>query len=281
MAAVKPGIFSQSQLTTLILLSMGISRILQVRSAYSGGEKENEAGRTATLICVEHLGEVACTDSTVLSLLKLKFHSALQVALLVSAVAWQCWNNHNTQAAAANVAAVALQQLNALMIIAPMGTGIAAMAYAEVIPLGAVWKQALVVLVLTVLAAPTDASNVPFWGGRRKSSSARTLASTALAGLALANIFRAAHYVMLTRLPNNTTDDDDGAMTLAKMTPFAIDLVYYYQQQLSSAAVAAAAQPILLFMAVDAITCALLYALSWHALPDSSQRVRASFLALE
>ena len=176
MASVKPGIFSQSQLTTLILLSMGISRILQVRSAYSG-EKENEAGRTATLICVEHLGEVACTDSTVLSLLKLKFHSALQVALLVSAVAWQCWNNHNTQAAAANVAAVALQQLNALMIIAPMGTGIAAMAYAEVIPLGAVWKQALVVLVLTVLAAPTDASNVPFWGGRRKSSSARTLAA--------------------------------------------------------------------------------------------------------
>jgi hypothetical protein len=247
---VKPGIFSPGQFTFLILFSMGISRVLQVRSSYGIGEDRTgtETDKKTIAACVEHLGATACLDSNIQSLLKLKFHSALQLAALAASTALQTWSSEPV-----------LQRLNSLFIISPMGAGIAAMAYSDAISQALVWRQVLVCCVLAVLAAP-QGSNFPFMGERV--NRVKSLSSMALLGLALSNVFRVVHFVNLaigqkSRAPSSSS-------------PFVINPSLYYQL---SPDIAKAAHPIVLFLAVDALAAALVYALSWYSLPDGSQRV--------
>jgi hypothetical protein len=249
---VKPGIFSPGQFTFLVLISMGISRLLQVRSSYGHGEDSSGTEPDkAVATCVEHLGAVACLDSSIQSLLKLKFHSALQLTALAGSMALQSWNSEPI-----------LQQLNSLFIISPMGAGIAAMAYSDTISQALVWRQALVCFVLAVLAAP-QVSNFPFTG--KRFNRVKSLSSMALLGLALSNVFRVVHFVTLAI--------GQKSQAPSSASPFVINPFLYYQL---STDIAKAAHPIVLFLAVDALTAALVYALSWYSLPDGSQRVSHS-----
>jgi hypothetical protein len=254
MPTVKPGVFSPGQFTFLVLISMGFSRILQVRSSYDHGkDSSGTEPEKAIASCVEHLGAVACLDSNIQSLLKLKFHSALQLTALAGSMALLTWNSEPI-----------LQQLNSLFIISPMGAGIAAMAYSDTISQALVWRQALVCCVLAVLAAP-QGSNFPFMGQRV--NRVKSLSSMALLGLALSNVFRVVHFVTLAIGQKSPAPSSS--------SPFVINPSLYYQL---SPDIAKAAHPIVLFLAVDALAAALVYALSWYGLPDGSQRVSHSAL---
>jgi hypothetical protein len=66
----KPGVISKAQLTMLILLSIGISRLLQVKSAFV----KTETGEPSTT-CLEHLSEEACQDDAVHALLQYKYQT--------------------------------------------------------------------------------------------------------------------------------------------------------------------------------------------------------------
>lgn len=271
MPRVQPGVLYPGQFIFLILLAMGVSRILQVRSAYSfssssNGEETNGIERmTPSPVCVEYLGgDAPCVDATIVSLLKLKFHSALHLTALVVALALQVWNTD-----------VLLQQLNALCVLAPLGVGIAALAYSTAISQTIVWRQALMGTVLAVLAAPTT-TNLPFVSspfGNRRLSSAKSLTSMALAGLALSHLFRAAHFVLLTTTNTNTSPEEESSLSSSSSSIFVIHPSLLREQLRPDVALFAAAQPILLFLAVDAIAAALVTALAWHTLPDRSQRV--------
>lgn len=247
MPEVKPYAFSHAQFATLLMISMGIQRVLQVRSAYGGNE--------AAPICVEFLGESACTDESVMSLLHMKFHTALQCIILAAAVALQCWKTEPI-----------LRQLNALFILSPITTGLSTMFFAESISQGALLTQTMLGLVLAVVAAPS-ATNLPFCTG--KYTSFMTLPSMALGSLALGNLVLAYQYVRLTTMTVRSGGDSD-KITFPLL---AIDPVFY--QELPANMVTAVTT-IVLFLAVDALTTALLYAHSWFALPDTHQRVRSS-----
>ena len=257
--ATIPQQLSMPQLTALIFLSMGASRILQVRSAFLLTAEGKASG-----ICVEHLGgEAPCTDATILALLQYKYGTALQCLLIAAAAVVQCWFLQPE---------AILSQLNALFTISPIAVGLAAMKVSPSIGTGPLWKQAAVCLVLGMLALPTSRANVPFWGSQIKMTSRKkTLPAMVLGGLAVLNLLQAVNYIGVTM---------ESEWVVDWMLPLQPESIYQLASSVSDddEHLKTAATPILYFLAVDCLTLALIFAFGWHALPDANQRVRDSRL---
>ena len=99
--------FSKAQFSIAVMISIGISRVLQVKSASI--EPSNS-------VCVTHLGEEACQDDAVLTLLKYKYHTALQTTGLIVAGMLQCWKTE-----------AVLEAYNVLFVLSPLLTGAVAL----------------------------------------------------------------------------------------------------------------------------------------------------------
>jgi len=258
-----PQQLSMPQLTALIFLAMGASRILQVRSAYLLTAEGKASG-----ICVEHLGgETPCTDATILALLQYKYGTALLCLLIAAATVVQCWFLQPE---------AILSQLNALFTISPIAVGLAAMKVSPSMGTVALSKQAAPGVVMGLLALPTSRANVPFWGSQIKTTlRKKTLPAMVLGGLAVLNLLQAVNYMGVTM---------ESEWVVDWMLPLQPEAIY----QLASSSsgnddeqLKTAATPILYFLAVDCLTLALIFAFSWHALPDANQRVRCVTIILD
>jgi len=254
-------VFKSPQLNALILLSIGVSRILQVRSTFA------VAGEAAP-VCVQHLNEAACLDDTILSLLKYKFGVALQLTIVAIACILQCWNTEPV-----------MTKLNSLFAFTPMLTGIQALHAASIIDSKQTWAQLWVVMVLFALCAPTSLQALPFTkyttttaDGTSSSSSLslsyskKTLPALVLMGLTVLYLAQAVNFLLLGITPARAATPTHFFMEwVLPVQPAAIDKL--------EGEIAHAATPILYFLAVDAFTVALLLAFAWFTLPDRSQRV--------
>jgi len=249
-------VFKSPQLNALILLSIGVSRILQVRSTFA------VAGEAAP-VCVQHLNEAACLDDTILSLLKYKFGVALQLTIVAIACILQCWNTEPV-----------MTKLNALFAFTPMLTGVQALHAASIIDSKQTWAQLWVALVLFALCAPTSLQALPFTkyttaDGVSSSSfsySKRTLPALVLMGLTVLYLAQAANFLLLGLPERAATPTHLSFMEwVLPVQPAAVEKL--------EGDIADAATPILYFLAVDAFTVALLLAFAWFTLPDRSQRV--------
>ncbi|GKZ01135.1 hypothetical protein MPSEU_001065000 [Mayamaea pseudoterrestris] len=150
-------ILTKGQLNTLILLAFTVSRILQIGGARSGltNDSEDIAQYDG---CVAHLGEEACRDVSVQSLLSLKYHSALVVLAVAVAIILPIWSSPQQ-----------LLRLNSLFVVAPLLLIVSALSFLHALAPATKTSNVMIVTLLMLLAAPTEYLYVPFLHGRRSS----------------------------------------------------------------------------------------------------------------
>jgi hypothetical protein len=169
------GAFSKAQLGILIVVSIGVSRLLQIGAAVT------REGTTDTTICQDYIGTEACADPAVAILIRYKYFTGIQTTLLVMLVFLQYWKVEEH-----------LARFNALLIAVPISLSAAAhYASAEWIPGAKIWRHLTMCIVLTVVAAPADLSwrSLPFISGHKQPY--KTLQSLAVMTLATASLWEA------------------------------------------------------------------------------------------
>jgi hypothetical protein len=230
----KPGTFTRAQLCVLITFTLGTSRLVQVGSALTA------TGTADTDTCHEYLGQEACADAAVASLIRYKYLLGIQVALLLANVVLQFWNNEGC-----------LLRLNVLLIVTPIALSVAAHSAAgEWIPKGKTIRHLTMCIVMTVLASPSDTNSVPFFAGRKQPY--KTLQSLAVMSLGITNMWEAVQLL----LPVVNGEPYTAVASILNVT------------SASSATTA-----VIYLIAVDKITNAALYAFSWFYMEESRQRV--------
>ena len=245
------------QLTALILLSIGVSRILQVRASYAI-EKDDEP----VTICVQHLGVAACTNAIILSLLKYKYATALQLTILVASALVKLWNKNMAD----------LARFNTLLCMTPLLIGIGALCVnRDGIGSGVLLSQFMVGLVLIILCAPTSLQMLPFYGQNRNGSPGRkskTVSALVLWSLTVWNLLQSASYIWMTTTSRATVDTTATTLWWRWFLPLQPDALSSLPLELQIAA-----KPIVYFLAVDCLTTAAICAYCWHALSYQSHRV--------
>lgn len=226
------GVFLSSQFTILILVAMGAARMMEVRSA---SQPESDK-------CIRYLGESACQDPIVSSLLSLKFHFAIQVFCMVVLYMLLAWNTESM-----------LSHINGLLVLSPIMAGMAVLlGNSAIIPYPAAKGQCIPAVVLALISLPANDqpfsnARIPHW---------KTVPSIVFATLATASMIQAVNCLL-------DSYDADG-MTIPQLLPWPEHLVTYQP----------ALRPIIQFFAVDYLLMGLLYAYAWHSFPDHTQRVR-------
>lgn len=224
-----PGVLSNPQLTALIMFSMGVAKLLQLRSA---------ASTASSSVCIEHLGEEACQDETILLLLQYKFSSALIGCCIATLIGLQVWRSDDY-----------LMQVNSLLVVSPWLTSAAVFYLSpQVIPNKVAFQQLLKCLTLGALAFSTA---LPFRGPRIGTN--KQLPSLVCGALTLLCALQAIQYGRL------SLGSDVGSTWLAV--------------QPDQLAVSEFSAPILQLLAADYCAMALLMAFCWRSLPDVKQRV--------
>jgi hypothetical protein len=230
------GAFSKAQLGILILISLGVSRLLQI-----GGAVTKE-GTTDTTACHEYIGPEACADPAVAVLIRYKYFTGIQTTLLVMLVLLQYWQVEQH-----------LARFNTLFIVVPIGLSVAAhYASAEWIPATKIWRHLTMCIVLTVVAAPAELSlqSIPFVSGHKQPF--KTLQSLAVMTLATASVWEAFQILQ----PVVWDEDVPSLVTVVRTST-------------SSSAYTS----VLYFLAVDKFTNAAVYAFSWFYMEENRQRV--------
>ena len=234
------GLFTKGQLAILILLVIGLSRVFRVKTASLQDGKQ---------VCITHLGEDACEDSAVQKLLQYKYVTAIQTTSLAVLGMLQCWNTE-----------AALQAFNALFLFSPLLTGAGVLFVCEqFLDSGEVWKQLMMALVLTVLAAPDSKAFLPFAASVRPNSS-KTLQSLALITASFHYMYQVFQTVV--------------GPLLLKSLPIGHVVASIVVSE-KDALVSPAATPLVYFIAVDKLTSALIFAFAWYHFAESHQRVSA------
>jgi hypothetical protein len=227
------GAFSKAQLGILILVSLGVSRLLQIGGAVT------KAGTTDTTACQEYIGPEACADPAVAILIRYKYFTGIQTTLLVMLVLLQYWQVEQH-----------LARFNTLLIAVPIGLSVAAhYASAEWIPAAKIWRHLTMCIVLTVVAAPTELSlqSVPFVSGHKQPF--KTLQSLAVMTLATASLWETFQLLQ----PVFWDEDAPPLLTVVASSSASTSVLY--------------------FLAVDKLTNAAVYAFSWFYMEENRQRV--------
>lgn len=267
---IKPFAFTNGQLTSLIFLSVGISRIMQIRSSFANFEHnsatqiENNSTdpflydnvtttTVASKICLEYLGtEDVCINDSINTLLRFKHFTSIQTCFIVSFLLAQIWSAENV-----------LQKLNSLFVICPIGTGMTALYIVQnpqygVISSGVFLQQLLMCIVLTVISNSgwqlwKQEYNIPRGTGTNYYQSLPNLSLLFLSGMSLYDAIQVmqggpelGNEFSLIQLAGGNTND----------------LLHYWY----------AARPILYFISNDKITNCFMYTYAWYFLNDNKQR---------
>lgn len=221
--------FSMPQFTALILVAMGVSRVIQVGSFISVSLTD------VSKSCVHHLGEDACRDTGVITVLRLKYFMGIQLAMLVFLTMLQCWQSDEL-----------LTRLNACMLLTPIVTGLLTLfMYSDILPAGPIWKESMTGLVMGVLAMPQSFQSIPFLSGQQKK--AKTLQSLTLILLVLVSLWEAYRLLWLSVSTSvQSLVNTDSPLAIVPVT----------------------------LLGVDYLTFAIIFAFGWFYFEGSSQRVR-------
>ncbi len=222
--------------TLLILLAVGVSKLMDVRSA-SISATDGQPSAT----CLKFLGEEACQDGAVSGLLKYKYQSALHVLLLVLAATLECLSSDRM-----------LQLLQAnLAIVLMLPAGIAFWASKVWMPSQMVWRQLMTLAGLSLVAIPSR-DTIPFLA-KNPFPHETTLQSRTLVSLAFLNLFACSQIM----LPILTNGELAGVFELLSTQTTSITAI----------------TPILFFFGVDKLASAGIYAFSWYYFSKEQQRV--------
>ena len=250
-----PMILKGPQLTALILLSIGLSRVMQVRSAFAV-----EPDGQPVQICVQHLGEAACTNDIILSLLKYKYGTALQLTILVVSIAIKLWNAPDEND---------LARFNTLLCVTPLITGIQVLyVWRDTLGSGVLVKQLMMGVVLAILCAPSSLKMLPFYGPSKTGVRTKAVPALVLLSLVVWNLFQTVSYLWMTT--GMTTIEPTTTTTTQWWLPVQASALQSLSLELQ-----VAAKPIIYFLAVDCLTTAALCAYCWQVLSYPSQRVSA------
>lgn len=239
-----PGVLSKGQLTALILLALGISRLMQVGSTiHVHRTTEDGSPSPATEACIQHLGHGACENDYIQILLRFKFFSAVQVTMLVAGAMLQCWHKE-----------LVLLTLDAAMILSPL-VPIAVALWASDALLEGRSQNTIMVIVLTVVAWPYDVHTIPFVSRSRRQS-IKTLQSLVLMTLASMTLYRLIKYALIVCEGKSVIEE----------------LLETVGNKPTDASIAAS-HTILYFLMVDLATQTMVYIFAWYYFDEHSQRV--------
>jgi len=278
---------SKGQLTALIMLSLGISRLMKLATASLsaiGGDdaKATNADKDGAAVidpCSQHLGEAACRNESVQALLRYKYYSSIQMSALVFVMALQLWTYSEAL----------LQLFDSCLVLAPTLPIVAALMLSPTDGLLDGRAQNIIMSgVLAVLAAPSSLQAIPFVTRRplKQPKSIQTLCLLTLSMFSLWEglvqtlapiVLSPECYHFFARYLSSPSADGQQQQP----QPMVIERLLRRQQQQSggsSVAIDAGIQPavttLLYFFAVDKLTLALLYYFAWYYYPQSKQRVR-------
>lgn len=236
--------FGKAQLAVLILLSIGISRLMQIGGALTAD------GTSATNVCNDYfIGEDACQDAAIITLIRYKYLQGIQVAMLVVLAVFQYWKSEPH-----------LQRLNTLLIVTPIALTVwAHFASAEWIPAGQIRRHLIMSIVLIVVSGPTDKSGIPFVSGQKQPY--KTLQSLALMTLGLVS----SHDAFQLLQPVIWQQGEPVAQAVVSQLLTIAG---------GSSSTSSATTVLVYFLAIDKITAAAIYLFSWFYMEDQRQRVR-------
>ena len=289
--------FTRGQLTALILLSMGISRLFQIGSAirkeipielnseeasddsvvimpkyeaalnclhfFNGTGNENEWSPSST-----------CVEDGFNSLLQYKYAMGCQVTALVAGLVLQCWHVEGW-----------LMRLNVGMVVfTPLLPTVASLLtiVPSLIPKKAAWPQVIMAMVLSYLGSPTSLDWIPFVGKRPslvpERHDIKSLQSLML--MALASLFFIPVVVqwinpLLPTLMDIRSSKDAIADTSAV-------LLWINNELLTSATATTTPSSlvVVLLLLVDKLTIAFVYFFAWFYFPEQHQRVSKSHFVI-
>ncbi|EEC49399.1 predicted protein [Phaeodactylum tricornutum CCAP 1055/1] len=238
-------ILTRAQLSSVIIVCIGIARVLQVGAAVSIRSTnfvDAESTKPAQA-CVEYLGEAACRDETVQALLRYKYLLGIQLVMLLVWVTLQSWNNE-----------ALLAKLNGLLMLSPLLPTVIALQYwAEWIAAGQIWHHSLMCLVLLALAVPASTQEIPFIHRDASRPRYKTLQSLAFATLTILHAKQAYDWLWpLLRQPTKL----DAIQSIVRLP-----------------ASHGAAQVVTTFLGLDKLTTTLICAHAWCYFSEQQQRV--------
>jgi hypothetical protein len=221
---------SKGQLAGLIFLTIGVSKLMEYAKA------TKEAGTENPATCLSYLDEETCNHKSFGSLISLKYHTGMQVTLLVVSLMRQCWQSEEI-----------FQKLNALLCISPLGSTLLALVYGKgAIKNGARGQILIMCFVLIAVAFPATIQGLPFVSNQPWAK--RSLQAICLMTLAIIPLIDVIKVLSSGDLANSILETETNFPEPAR------GLVYFYL--------------------VDKITMALLFVFALVHLPEQHQRVR-------
>ena len=295
---------TRGQLNTTILFSVSVSRLILLFNSLSYREPEEEIVPSET--CLHYLGATACQSEAVQALLRLKFASSIECAILVFAVLALSWSHEGH-----------LQRLQAFLILSPLATTFFVLYYANLyhdaenddapVLVNGLFQECIMCVVLVALVAPYDDSifigtlntttHVPRQarirsrlGPRRKTWQSLVLFTLCL--FHWVEVVRQVGPLVQHAVDTSQTDataDASNTTTTTTTTTTTLtgtrSLLPYYFDRVSTGmpndtVVFAAGALIVQFLLIDLLCRAIVYAYAWFAMEETYQRVRSLCVAL-
>lgn len=295
MPQVKPGIFTTSQLTTLIILSIGLSRLMLLRSLFPmnssdvvDGDNNNTSihdedtevtTMTASPICVQYFGsEQICTDPTINTLMMYKYASSIQTFCLIGGLLLQIWN-YSTTNTKDNTNEILLRKLNSLFTVCPMLLGLMTLYTCHnyelrILPASVFWEQSLMVFVLSMISLSGWYFDIhegyqtimTRFGSNTTTSTTAKQYYKSIPNICLLFLTFISVYDGYKLMQDDTElHGDDSVLQL-----FSTDYGTYEYWP--------AAKPFVYFLAIDKVMAAMIYLFAFHYLAEIQQQVRISIL---
>ena len=177
--AVQASILTKSQLTVVIVVCIGVSRLLQLQRAIP--EEES----IATELCLSMVGESnaeICKNPSIATLLETKLATGIQTLALMSLTAISVWKREELLISLTGT--WIFTPLLALLVLTAWMGQFAEDSHRLIWPNHMVYKTSLVLLVLIVVSFPESYQNLAWvgsFGRRRRSASVPSLACLTLA----------------------------------------------------------------------------------------------------
>jgi hypothetical protein len=292
-SAPRNGILSPGQLAALILLTLGISRLMQVKSALrmirhvhnveesaESNDQNNSIITAAAPICLDYilrLPQVVCVDNVVNTWLHFKYMTGLQV-LLTTCGMWirgGCWCNEDL-----------LKAFNAVLVLTPIVTT----AFCFLIQLDKnnngvlnerhIWKQSIMCVVLSLVAMPGAPSQLPFFiNNTSTTSSTKTRSSyKTVSSLMLMTLFCMQMLQVLAGLGlvdrNSNSNSSSSSSSWFPQLPSKTIVETGSSSSDEDKAVASTVWIIHSFWLVDMFTLSAIYFFAWFHLSPGDQKVR-------
>ena len=270
------GIFSRGQLTSLIFLVMGLSRLFQI----SNGIRQEDGSPTRA--CTHFFNgtaaisdpEAACSEDGFTTLLRYKYFMGWQVTVLAFACMLQSWHNDQW-----------LIRLNVGFLVTPILTGIVALLMVEdtLVFRPTVRHQAILAVVMTFVGSPPSMEWIPFLGGTKvlpqsipRPHNTKTLQSLMMVTMSLYFFFQGA---LLWGYPLTKSFVGLGSME-GLHDAASLGLDWINSEILAVATNTPASLVTMALMAIDKLTMAYIFSFAWFYLPEQQQRTMLLYTAV-